>query len=199
MKILECRFVIWLLLLRLWRQRLSYLRLITPPTGLMRGWFISFLVHWIDVLRCFLVFKVSLCSRGHSSTDILWANYFLSTCSGFKDLFDWQHFIETLKDDIHIVETLPPEYTGIEPFNKTPISWSKVNINPYIIYNKHLPLILWEEHKIEPSLGMGCYALFAHSSLCVHWFMPVRHTWSLISLLDYRCTISMRISGCTYM
>ncbi|XVF88885.1 hypothetical protein PTKIN_Ptkin19aG0086600 [Pterospermum kingtungense] len=47
--------------------------------------------------------------------------------SGFKDLFNWQHFIETLKDDVHIVETIPPEYAGIEPFNKTPISWSKVS------------------------------------------------------------------------
>lgn len=150
MKILECRFVIWLLLLRLWRQHLSYLRLITPPTGLMRGWFISFLVRWIDVLRCFICYSRFLMLQvTFSSTDILWANYFLSTCSGFKDLFDWQHFIETLKDDIHIVETLPPEYAGIEPFNKTPISWSKVNINLYIIYNKLLPLILWEEHKLS--------------------------------------------------
>ncbi|CAK9175563.1 unnamed protein product, partial [Ilex paraguariensis] len=45
--------------------------------------------------------------------------------SGFKDLFDWQNFIETLKDDIHIVETLPLGYAGIEPYTKTPISWSK--------------------------------------------------------------------------
>lgn len=33
-----------------------------------------------------------------------------------------------MKDDIHIVETLPSELAGVEPFVKTPISWSKVRI-----------------------------------------------------------------------
>ncbi|CAN0841418.1 O-fucosyltransferase 35 [Linum grandiflorum] len=62
--------------------------------------------------------------------------------SDFKDLFNWQHFIETLEDEVHIVETLPVEYAKLEPFVKTPISWSKVS------YYKNEVLPLLKHHKV---------------------------------------------------
>ncbi|CAN1136012.1 O-fucosyltransferase 35 [Linum perenne] len=62
--------------------------------------------------------------------------------SDFKDLFNWQHFIETLQDEVHIVENLPAAYSGLEPFVKTPISWSKVS------YYKNEVLPLLKHHKV---------------------------------------------------
>ncbi|GAB2291616.1 O-fucosyltransferase 35 [Dionaea muscipula] len=62
--------------------------------------------------------------------------------SGFKDLFDWKHFMETLKEDIHIVETLPSAFAEVEPFMKTPISWSKVS------YYKYEVLPLLKQYKV---------------------------------------------------
>nr|CAD1827191.1 unnamed protein product [Ananas comosus var. bracteatus] len=62
--------------------------------------------------------------------------------SDFKDLFNWEHFIETLKDDVHIVESLPAAFAGLKPVIKTPISWSKAN------YYKTDVLQLLKKHKV---------------------------------------------------
>ncbi|CAA0807153.1 O-fucosyltransferase family protein [Striga hermonthica] len=62
--------------------------------------------------------------------------------SGFKDLFDWRYFIESLQGDVNVIDELPPEFAGIEPFPKTPISWSKVG------YYKAEVLPLLKQHKV---------------------------------------------------
>ncbi|KAJ1286242.1 hypothetical protein BS78_03G338400 [Paspalum vaginatum] len=47
--------------------------------------------------------------------------------SDFKDIFDVEHFKETLEDDIMIVDSLPPAFKSLKPYIRAPKSWARAS------------------------------------------------------------------------
>lgn len=67
---------------------------------------------------------------------------FWADSSEFKDIFDVQHFITSLRDHVRVVKSLPSSLRNIEALRKAPISWSQV------AYYKEEVLPLLKQHKV---------------------------------------------------
>jgi hypothetical protein len=65
---------------------------------------------------------------------------FWADTSDFGDIFDVRHFVESLQDDIQVVEELPADLAQIDPMMKAPVSWSKA---PY--YEEELVPLLKQQ------------------------------------------------------
>lgn len=76
-----------------------------------------------------IVWKYSFGDNMDGVVDIHYT--FTSTCSEFQDIFDVDHFITSLRDEIRILKQLPPKLKKRVESGKThsmaPISWSDIS------------------------------------------------------------------------
>ncbi|XP_062112473.1 O-fucosyltransferase 19-like [Humulus lupulus] len=54
-------------------------------------------------------------------------NSYWNDSSNFRDIFDWETFVEVLKDGITIIDSLPPEYELVKPLAKIQVSFFQLS------------------------------------------------------------------------
>lgn len=125
------------------------------------------------------------------------ANY-VSSCSNFSDVFDVDHFITALKNDVKIVRKLPAEHTYSPKVIKQFRSWSGMD------YYQDEIATLWEDHEVAVSLcsthlAPGCtlddYPCVS-PLFCIHSMSSVAFPYShMCTAFFLSCTCSLITSA----
>lgn len=100
---------------------------------------------------------------------------FVLTCSDFKDIFDVEHFKETLENDIMIVDSLPPAYKRLKPYIRAPKSWAKVWTDNFRLsgHSNYLQIQKFEQAEKEKATYILTFCRLLITELSQeHWRRP---------------------------